>query len=271
MKKLMIIAAIAATMVSPAETGSVDPAREKAMKMLSDYEAGYETNGFWKADRLIGPVYSFLNWYATDPEFKAEATRIMSQKPARYFLTDSRLPRPLIDKALEYVEREFPMYVRLIKRYSRGEGGPLTDEEILQGRLEGFAVARATSCIDNFRASVIRMASFHLRRKLRAEGKPIVGDAGKAIIQERIDAVAKALDEPFFTGMQEALAGCGISIKTPVSYEHAYTMDEVNERIERVYYGDILFSKHQQTLFRFYLGTKKYNEFVDRYNSGVQK
>lgn len=271
MKKMMMIAAVAATMISPAETNSADSVHENAMRMLANYEACYETNGFWNYRHSISSCSIFTNQYATNPEFKAEAIRIMSQKPSRFALLYGRALRPLSDKAIEYIEHDFPAYAKWFKIRALGEEGSLTDGERLQSYLEKFAVLSGGYSIDLFRRESTKIAMIHLRRKLRTEGEPIVGDVGKAIIKERIDAVTKALDEPMFAGIQDALAECGVSIKAPSSYEHAYSMDNINKAMEKVYYGDVPFSKNLQYLFRFYLGTKKYNEFVDRYNSGYQK
>lgn len=119
--------------------------------------------------------------------------------------------------------------------------------------------------IVTYKNLVIQSATKRVKRQLRSEGKGIVAHDGVNPVQERLDAVSKALDAPKLAGLKEALANCGVKLSVDVA-KYLPTDAEVEDIKDKVFNGDIEFTNRAKAVLITCLGVAEYNKFVEAYN-----
>jgi len=271
MKKIIMLMIAAAATAEAAVTSEQIAAR--AQKAISEYVAGYGTNGFYKSKILDWAAIT--NRCASDAEFKAYVEEVFTEKPSKYFLM------PVFgnyfvssgNAAISYIGTLFPTYADLLTTTRRNEAwwpkkDLATQESAYLEILAVWGGMNMRSNISEHRDMILRECARTVRRKLRSEGKPIAGDRGNALAQARLDAVSAALDAPLFQGLAKALEECGSDIKVPASYPGALTGAEITSVTNAIFYGELGFDIGMQNAIRLSIGLKAYNEFVDQYNSG---
>lgn len=112
-------------------------------------------------------------------------------------------------------------------------------------------------------------ASRSVKRQLRKEGKTFVATEGNNPVQDRLDAVTKALDAPRMQGLTDALAHCGVTVT--VDYEALIPSDdEIKKLMDDIYLGDAPLNADNCGHLQIALGVESYNAFVQKYNSDAK-
>ena len=268
MKKLLMItvalaAAIAAYGAKPTATNEVDAARAK----VAAYAAAYDRAALPEIPRGI------VKLCATNAALAAEFDAVFAEKPPVSLMaafpsnTLSRtFPRGLA-AAFDAYGSMFPAHVAYYNNGGSHEYGGDKRLNKLNFLMEVIAMKGLTR-IDNIkhaRVATIAAAKENVRKKLRAEGLPIVGTNAQITAQARLDAVAAAFDAPLFAGLDTALAACGITITMP-SFAKVPQGEAIANLQAGIYNGDISFGPILQGMLRIALGLTAYNEFVERYN-----
>ncbi len=236
-----------------------------AAKLLERYSAAYVTNGIntWTDANII------LSVCKTNSAIAAEVDALLAQKPPKFTIRRNFDIFPRAKEAcLEILERDYPVFVAKIRNPAALSGAV----DYTQHLLESAAIIGYVTegHINTQREKMLRFASKRVVRKMRSEGLPVVGERGRAVMQQRLDALAAAFDAPLFNGMSNALATCGIDIKVPASYPLVPQGEKLTKLMDDIYNGDREFTAVDKWRLRIALGLAEYNSFVQRYNGDMK-
>lgn len=147
---------------------------------------------------------------------------------------------------------------------------PPEDTDIWANRFDGFEFNKLNEkWVANWKSAILKKAVTPTKKQLRSEGKTFVAKDGKNPVQDRLDALTKALDSARMENVSNAFASCGI--KFTVEPEKILpSFDEVEKLRQDIYEGSVDFTAHNKAILLVGLGVTGYNEFVKKYNGDAE-
>lgn len=132
-----------------------------------------------------------------------------------------------------------------------------------------WATCNHFSRLNNFKKNIVTAANKTTKAKIRSEGKSFVVKDGVNPVQERLDTLTKALDAPYFQGLEAACANCGITVSGDFRKDFP-TAEQVAELKRQVFVGEKDFTDENKVFLMVALGVEEYNKFVKEYNGDEQ-
>ena len=132
------------------------------------------------------------------------------------------------------------------------------------GERSVFYVRFGKDRLGNYKNCIRANAEKIIRRRLREKGISFIGEEGVANVKRLMESLRIALDSPRFAGLNDWLEEMGYEERLDIS--KLPSENEINELLDKIYYGEITMTKDKEVLLCVCLGIDKFNEFVKRYN-----
>lgn len=142
----------------------------------------------------------------------------------------------------------------------------LENTDVWVNSIEGLVEFGWTDrAVVGWKKRILNVAMKSVKKQLRAEGIGFVVKDGHNPVQDRLDALTKALDAPLMVGAKDAFAKCGI--KFDVDFSKAFpAKEEMDKLMNDIYLGQIEFTAQSKGKMLVWLGVEGYNQFVEKYN-----
>lgn len=301
MKKIMMLAALAATFASPvgARTTAEIHAEYAALQTSGRYAyLKAMTTDEWRAladEALaiaatnVAAAYRPEPWTSVylfscslpaanvlageyDPKFAAAGIGI---KPCMYMYAPLSAEAWLTSDIPSRVawKDAHPLAVALCRAHKNGYEHSWTLPERLNFRAEYAAPVDCTHAkhvpwsldLGKIKASMLAKAPGEVKRILRTRGKSfVVQPDGSNPVQEALDTLSTALNAPRMAGLKEWVAEWYPEYKWVEP--HWATAEDLAKVTDDVYYGRVEFSDYLKMVLCANMGVEEYNKFVERYN-----
>ena len=273
MKKLIICAALLAATFANAETVRVVQKDKDGTTVTNEYDAvEYARKAL--ADKSARPnptawdaAPGVLCSQVKEAETAAAIDRLLSEG---YFYISStgfasKYPLLFANYAKVYAET-LPEVVPVIESVIANPKSK--DCQVKVAVINAYVgIWKSQSLADSNVKSLLQVAPFGIRHKIRSEGKSFVEKGGINPVQERIDRLTAALNAPRLAGINEAMDECGIRFGLDFT-KNLLPQDEVEKLRSDVLNGYDPFSSAIGFKLRTHLGIDEYNKFVKLYNEG---
>ena len=263
MKKLMIIAALAATFAANAAT-----TEEWEAKRLAEARE-------YVSDTSISDIGYYPFNGTTNPAFCAKLDAILKDRPPLWTLFFCRggsanaklFPLTFAAAKTAWADKK-PMAVK----FAEIEGGNTRAYQSLSPAERVALLVEKPFVSRNYKFTQKALGD-NLGKLIvpafRRQGKAVTtGPDGRSPVKEYADRISAVLNAPRFAGLNEILADLGVNATLDLSY--LPTDAKIAKLREDILAGEKPLDKRNEALLSLCLGTAAYNDFVAEYNGGTR-